>query len=103
MKHQKKTAVALALIFSSLILNTVSAADLSRSEVQQLLKKSSKENPANLRRKDLKGIDLSNPVLIEPVLLQTSFLLTRVDPGRFLLALTLRQVRREPLFLHHLE
>jgi hypothetical protein len=60
MKHQKKTAVALALIFSSLILNTVSAADLSRSEVQQLLKKSSKENPANLRRKDLKGIDLSN-------------------------------------------
>ena len=59
MNYRQTITFALTLILSSIAVNTLSAADLTRSEVQQLLKQASKANPANLRRKDLKGVDLS--------------------------------------------
>lgn len=49
---------------SALVLITLSlfsyAADLSRTEVIALLKEADRDHPAPLRRKDLKGVDLTN-------------------------------------------
>ena len=40
--------------------NSIQAAELTRTQVEQLLAKADKQHPADLRRKDLTDLDLSN-------------------------------------------